>query len=118
MSGHIYIFHKYMYIFCPCHVTCGIFVPRPGVEPVPSAVKVPSPNHWTAREFPHKYLIKLNGPFLDYKEKEIPSLYVNYLYGFVGFHLYVFFVCVLWSLINRMSFLTLWIVSFLRGGTS
>ena len=38
--------------FWPRHETCGIFVPQPGIEPVPSAVKARSPNHWTAREFP------------------------------------------------------------------
>ena len=27
-------------------------VPRPGIESGPSAVRVHSPNHWTAREFP------------------------------------------------------------------
>ena len=32
---------------------CGIFVPRPGFEPVPSAVRARSPNHLTAREVPH-----------------------------------------------------------------
>ena len=31
---------------------CGIFVPRPGIEPQPSAVKAQSPNHWASREFP------------------------------------------------------------------
>ena len=31
---------------------CGILVPRPGIEPRPSAVKAHSINHWTAREFP------------------------------------------------------------------
>ena len=30
---------------------CGILVPQPGIEPGPWAVKVWSPNHWTAREF-------------------------------------------------------------------
>ena len=30
---------------------CGILVPRPGLEPGAPAVRVPSPNHWTAREF-------------------------------------------------------------------
>ena len=30
---------------------CGIFVPQPGIKPGPMAVKAPSPNHWTAREF-------------------------------------------------------------------
>ena len=31
------------------HVACGILVPQPGIEPVPSAVKAQNPNHWTAR---------------------------------------------------------------------
>ena len=31
----------------------GILVPRPGIEPRSPAVKARSPNHWTAREFPH-----------------------------------------------------------------
>ena len=32
---------------------CGlwILVPQPGIEPGPLAVKAPSPNHWTTREF-------------------------------------------------------------------
>ena len=30
---------------------CGILVPQPGIETGPMAVKVLSPNHWTAREF-------------------------------------------------------------------
>ena len=31
---------------------CGILVPQPGIEPRPSTVRVPTPNHWNAREFP------------------------------------------------------------------
>ena len=34
------------------HAACGMLAPQPGTEPGPSAVKVRSPNHWTAREFP------------------------------------------------------------------
>ena len=42
-----------MYIYWPCHVVaCGILVPQPGIEPKPSTMKSPSPNHWRAREFP------------------------------------------------------------------
>ena len=33
-------------------MACGILVPQPGIELGPSAVKVPSPNHWTIRQFP------------------------------------------------------------------
>lgn len=29
----------------------GIFVPQPGVEPVPHAVEAQSPKHWTAEAF-------------------------------------------------------------------
>ena len=36
----------------PHHAACGILVPRPGIEPRPSAVKARSPNHWNTREFP------------------------------------------------------------------
>ena len=32
---------------------CGILVPQPGIEPWPLAMRVMSPNHWTAREFPN-----------------------------------------------------------------
>ena len=41
--------------FCcwPCHAACRIIIAWPGVEPGPSAVKALSPNHWTARGFPH-----------------------------------------------------------------
>lgn len=31
------------------HVACKTFVPRTGIEPL--AVKAPSPNYWTIREF-------------------------------------------------------------------
>ena len=46
------------YFFWLHYQACGIFVPPPGIEPGPLAVKTPSPNHWTAREFQHlfKYL--------------------------------------------------------------
>ena len=36
-------------------MACGILVPRPGIKHVPPAVKVWSPNHWTAREFPVQF---------------------------------------------------------------
>ena len=41
-----------LHFFWPCLSACGILVPRPGIEPTPSAVKAPSPNHWTARDIP------------------------------------------------------------------
>lgn len=36
----------------PCHMTCRISVPRPGIETGPVALEVPHPNLWTARELP------------------------------------------------------------------
>ena len=40
------------FCFWPRHMACGIIIPQPGIEPGPLAVKVWSPNHWTARECP------------------------------------------------------------------
>ena len=37
--------------FWPHSDACGTLVLQPGVEPVPSAVKAQSPNHWNTREF-------------------------------------------------------------------
>ena len=37
-----------------------LLVPRPGIEPVPSAVKAQSPNLWTAREFPGNVCFKFS----------------------------------------------------------
>ena len=40
-------------------VPCGmILVPRPGIEPVPSAMEAWSLNHWTAREVPTQGFLK------------------------------------------------------------
>ena len=33
----------------------GVLVPWPGTKPMPSAVELWSPNHWTAREFPQYF---------------------------------------------------------------
>ena len=45
------------FVFWPCCVACGILFPWPGIKPEPSAVKVWSSNHWTAREFPQMLLL-------------------------------------------------------------
>ena len=44
------------------HPAYKILVPWPGIEPVPSAVKVWSPNHWTAREFPKVFIFDSSIP--------------------------------------------------------
>ena len=49
---------------------CKILVPWPGIKPGSAAVKIPSPNHWTAREVAvsfiltciHSYLTSVNWP--------------------------------------------------------
>ena len=42
----------FVFFFWPCHVACGVLVPRPGSKPMPPAVDVQSYNHCTAREVP------------------------------------------------------------------
>ena len=32
--------------------SCGLLIPRPGIEPVPPAVEAQNLNHWTTREVP------------------------------------------------------------------
>ena len=41
-----------LFFFLPCRAACGIFVPQPGIEPVPLASGASSPKHWTTREVP------------------------------------------------------------------
>ena len=53
-----------IFFFWPCCTACGILVPRPGIEPQPLAVRVWSPNHCTAGEFPKLYfgiILELQG---------------------------------------------------------
>ena len=59
-----------MWVFWPCHVACGILVPRPVIEPGPSAVKAWGPNLWTAREFP-------GDEFVEKGQAGIPTLSQN-----------------------------------------
>ena len=56
---YVYTHIKFLYMckFCVyrlCRSACGILVPWLGIEPTPLTVKVWSPNHWAAREFPIK----------------------------------------------------------------
>ena len=41
-----------LFVFWLHRVTCGISVPRLGMEPMPPAVEAWSLNHWTTREVP------------------------------------------------------------------
>lgn len=38
-------------------MACGILVPRLGVEPIPSALKVWNFNNWTSREVPENFVV-------------------------------------------------------------
>ena len=42
----------------PCQLACGISVPLPGTEPMPSVVESWSLNHWMAREVLGHILLK------------------------------------------------------------
>ena len=48
------LFFFFLMLGCTSQLSGSEF-PRPGIEPRAAAVKVPSPNHWTAREFPWKF---------------------------------------------------------------
>ena len=43
-------FFFFFFLWLPC-LAGGILVSQPGIKPEPTAVKAPSLNHWTAREF-------------------------------------------------------------------
>ena len=49
----IFVLMYFFFFFWPHCTACGILIPWPGIQPGPMAVKVQSPNHWTAREFPN-----------------------------------------------------------------
>ena len=44
------LFFWFWGVFWPPNEACRILVPQPGIEPVPPAVEVQSPNHWTTKE--------------------------------------------------------------------
>ena len=57
-KGGLWSFRDHLFFFFwPRCAAYGILVPRPGIEPRPSAVRARSPNHWTAREFPRPSLL-------------------------------------------------------------
>ena len=46
------IMTHFIYLFGPQLVASEILVRRPGIQPRATALKAPSPNHWTIRELP------------------------------------------------------------------
>ena len=72
--------------------SCGILVPRSGIEPTPPALEVRSLNHWTAREVPilfntdimnDIYREALN--FCVIKDSHLLNYFIKYLLIFLGF---------------------------------
>ena len=73
----IYQLRFYFILFWPCHMTCRILVPWPGIEPVTSAGQVKSPNHWTVGEFPTTQILYYCFIFLYYN---MPSQIIGRIY--------------------------------------
>ena len=55
-GGYILFF----FFFWPRCVSCGILVPRPGIEPLPLALEAWSLNRWTTREVPGGFILLKN----------------------------------------------------------
>lgn len=47
---------RFLWEFFSSPLAYGILAPQPRIELGPSAVKMQSPNHWSAREFPAIYI--------------------------------------------------------------
>lgn len=68
-------------VFCTFGPACTIFVPWAAIKPVPSALEVLSPNHWTSWEVPwHIFLKKI----LDPKSPRISDKEVQYIYSCIN----------------------------------
>ena len=49
--------HRFLFFFlATLRGLLGILVPQLGIEPGARTVRAPSPNDWTSREFPHRFL--------------------------------------------------------------
>ena len=59
---YIKFIYLFIYLFLPWGLRESQLIPWPGIEPVPPAVEVHSPNHWTAREVPDYMKFKFQGP--------------------------------------------------------
>lgn len=69
LAGYSSFFFFWLSLFLPllsfgaCCVGCGIFVPQPGNEPGPWAVRELSPNHWTTGEYQRLRLLNVSIPY-------------------------------------------------------
>ena len=61
-SNRLLVFKQFLciYLFSLRRPACGTLVPRPGIEPAPSAVRAPSPNRWT-RGVPQRLFVFIRG---------------------------------------------------------
>ena len=50
-------------------MACGNLVPQPGIEPISSALRVRSLNHWTSREIPRLTVLKYYFDFCFWKDR-------------------------------------------------
>ena len=77
-----------------CLKAFRILVLRPGIKTGPSAVKVPSPNHWTTREFPIVILIFIKKAICEtfLHSKSFPRLPALLSSLFLPLFLFIFFI--------------------------
>ena len=72
-SPHSFFFFlsfSFYFFFVRRHAACRISVPRPGIEPGPSAVKAQSPNHWATGEFPEPTLLSTHRAYFSNGDTE------------------------------------------------
>ena len=79
----LFSFVHFLFLLLLHCAACGILVPWPGIEPRLLAVRVLSPNHWTAREFPM---------FLDFHQKCV----IKYLVKYRILNLWLFLLRLAW----------------------
>lgn len=66
-----------IFLLWPLRAACGILIPRPEIESMPSAVEVWSFNHWTSKEVPidddlnNYFSIKCNGLTMSTNSNQI-----------------------------------------------
>ena len=70
---------RLIFFFGLCCAACGILIPRPGIKPVPPAVKARSPNHWTTREFPELQIKCHAGTWNWIFRNSVPNVYRSIL---------------------------------------
>ena len=100
-------FLSFFFFFGLQHIACGISVPSPGIDLVPSVVKACSPNHWTTREF-SEILHKSREDTIEKwgQDENIPAMFSLQFYVTAFQNYTVFSECALLShcIISQMTF--------------